>query len=197
MKGIAVPRSQKTSPSYQHDDINRMRILDATDELMERIPLDKLTVKEICDAAGVSRPTFYRHFKDKYDIAQWYWNYLAEHSLKEMGRTVSWYECNLLMLQGFQARSAFFLHSFQSETYNSCREHGYRRRISYLKETLTTYRGIKLTDQLDFEIKFFVEAESRAVVDWLKEGMPCSPETIAGYIEGCVPSKLYELLMTA
>jgi hypothetical protein len=39
-----------------------------------------------------------------------------------------------------------------------------------------------------------VEAESRAVVDWLKAGMPCPPETIARYIEGCVPAKLYDLL---
>ncbi|MDR1358220.1 MAG: hypothetical protein LBJ48_02530 [Coriobacteriales bacterium] len=63
-----------------------------------------------------------------------------------------------------------------------------------MQETITSYLGEELTEELEFEIKFFVEAESRAVVDWLKAGRPCPPETIARYIEGCVPAKLYDLL---
>ena len=186
--------SNTTALLYDVAYIAKMKVLDATDRLMQKTPLDKLTVKDICAAAGVSRPTFYRYFKDKYDIAQWYWTFLAENCLKGTGTTITWYESNLNMLREFQARYDFFLHSFQSETYNSCREHGYRCRVDYLRETITTSLGIELTEELDFQIRFFVDAESRAVVNWLKEGMPNPPETIARYIESCVPRRLYELL---
>lgn len=178
---------------YDMPFITKMKILDATDRLMRTTLLDKLTVRDICEEANVSRATFYRHFRDKYDISQWYWNFFAEQSLKKTGITLDWYECNLMMLQGFRERFTFFLNSFRSETYNSCREHGYRCRIAFLRETIASYYGMDLTDELEFEIKFFVEAESRAVVDWLREGMPCPAETIAHYIEGCVPPKLYRV----
>ena len=34
-------------------------------------PIDKITIKEITDKAGVIRPTFYNHFQDKYELLEW------------------------------------------------------------------------------------------------------------------------------
>ena len=34
-------------------------------------PVEKITVKEICDTCGVTRQTFYRNFQDKYDLINW------------------------------------------------------------------------------------------------------------------------------
>ena len=34
-------------------------------------PIEKITIKEITECAGVIRPTFYNHFKDKYDLLEW------------------------------------------------------------------------------------------------------------------------------
>ena len=39
--------------------------------LMERSPIDKISVTDICREAEISRPTFYYHFKDKYELAVW------------------------------------------------------------------------------------------------------------------------------
>ncbi|HOC34893.1 MAG TPA: TetR family transcriptional regulator, partial [Ruminococcus flavefaciens] len=35
---------------------------------MKTKPLDKIRVTEICRVAEIERPTFYYHFKDKYDL---------------------------------------------------------------------------------------------------------------------------------
>ena len=40
-------------------------------ELALRRPIEKITVKEITDRAGVIRPTFYNHFQDKYELLEW------------------------------------------------------------------------------------------------------------------------------
>lgn len=40
-------------------------------ELATVKPIDKITIKEITDKAGVIRPTFYNHFKDKYELLEW------------------------------------------------------------------------------------------------------------------------------
>ena len=34
-------------------------------------PVEKITIKEITDKAGVIRPTFYHHFQDKYELLEW------------------------------------------------------------------------------------------------------------------------------
>ena len=34
-------------------------------------PIEKITIKEITDRAGVIRPTFYNHFQDKYELLEW------------------------------------------------------------------------------------------------------------------------------
>ena len=39
-------------------------------ELSAKKPIDKITIKEITDKAGVIRPTFYNHFQDKYELIE-------------------------------------------------------------------------------------------------------------------------------
>ena len=40
-------------------------------ELAEKKAVDKITVQDIIEACGFSKTTFYRSFKDKYDLMAW------------------------------------------------------------------------------------------------------------------------------
>ena len=40
-------------------------------ELVMEMPFEKITIKMITDRAGVIRPTFYKHFQDKYEVLEW------------------------------------------------------------------------------------------------------------------------------
>ena len=40
-------------------------------KLMEKKSIEKIRVTEICRAAEIERPTFYYHFRDKYDLVAW------------------------------------------------------------------------------------------------------------------------------
>lgn len=48
---------------------SRIRIIETFAALLRKKPVSKISVEEIIKQAGVSKPTFYRHFKDKYDLA--------------------------------------------------------------------------------------------------------------------------------
>lgn len=39
-------------------------------ELAKKEAIEKITIKEITDKAGVIRPTFYNHFRDKYELLE-------------------------------------------------------------------------------------------------------------------------------
>ena len=46
-------------------DVER-RLMDSFKALVRQYPVEKITIKQITDGAGVIRPTFYNHFHDKY-----------------------------------------------------------------------------------------------------------------------------------
>ena len=55
-----------------HNRTNVDRLLaESFKELAAGAPIDKITIKEITDKAGVIRPTFYNHFQDKYELLEW------------------------------------------------------------------------------------------------------------------------------
>lgn len=43
-------------------------IIDTVLGLIKTKDLQEITVQQICEEAGVSKGTFYNHFKDKYDV---------------------------------------------------------------------------------------------------------------------------------
>ncbi len=48
----------------------KKNIYNAFISLREKKALEKITVKELTDAAGISKQTFYLHYKDIYDLAE-------------------------------------------------------------------------------------------------------------------------------
>ena len=53
------------------------RLAESFKQLLIKNPIEKITIKDITDAAGVIRPTFYNHFQDKYDLLEW----IVKHEL--------------------------------------------------------------------------------------------------------------------
>ena len=46
-------------------------IADAMGRLLQQKPIERIRVTEICRAAEIERPTFYYHFRDKYELMAW------------------------------------------------------------------------------------------------------------------------------
>ena len=53
----------------------RLAIAAAMKKLLRTNPIEKITTEQILEQSGVSRRSFYRYFKDKYDLLQWIYNY--------------------------------------------------------------------------------------------------------------------------
>lgn len=62
-----------------------MKLVEAARKCMQKTSVEDLTVKQICDAVPVSRQSFYRCFKDKYDLINWYFDRILKESFHQMG----------------------------------------------------------------------------------------------------------------
>lgn len=56
----------------------RMVIRDSFLKLLAEKPVQKITVKEICEQSGINRATFYTHYRDPFDLLQQIENGLFE-----------------------------------------------------------------------------------------------------------------------
>ena len=59
-------------------------------DLVCQYSFEKVNVSDICDACGVSRKTFYYHFQDKYELAEWIFNTEFIAVLKETDTSDQW-----------------------------------------------------------------------------------------------------------
>lgn len=51
--------------------VTKKALASSLKEIMEKKPLSKISVREISEACGVNRKTFYYHFQDIYDLLKW------------------------------------------------------------------------------------------------------------------------------
>ena len=75
-----MPRSNQT----------KQLLAQSLQELMVTTPLEKISVNDIVDHAGVGRNTFYYHFEDKYDLVNWYFQSGITQFLVERSAYSSW-----------------------------------------------------------------------------------------------------------
>ncbi len=52
-------------------DLTKELLADCFHELMLTTSFDRITIKMITNEAGLIRPTFYKHFQDKYEVLEW------------------------------------------------------------------------------------------------------------------------------
>ena len=84
-------------------------------ELSAKKPIDKITIKEITDKAGVIRPTFYNHFQDKYELIEWIIKSELREPIKPLLNAGMIFEAIVLMLNNISANSVFYKKALKLE----------------------------------------------------------------------------------
>ena len=61
-----------------NQDIVKRAVAEGTKDLMRSRTIDLISVNAICEKTGLNRRTFYRYFRDKYEVVEWiyYHDYL-------------------------------------------------------------------------------------------------------------------------
>ncbi len=101
----------------------KQRLANSIKKLMEHSSLERITVKNIVQDAGVTRQTFYRHFQDKYDLVNWYFDVLVRRCFEKMGVTLTLREGLILKFDFIRREAVFFFQAFSSTDCNSIEQH--------------------------------------------------------------------------
>lgn len=154
-----------------------------------------VTVRDVTERAMVNRATFYRHYEDKYDLLRQYMEELSGmidsqggisssddgldisadsppaglvNLLKHMQANADFYRVML----GSQGDPAFCAQSFRSYI-----ERGFRRMLSSRAPQTDPSRP-----PVDLTVSYILSAGVGAIVWWLENDQPCSPEQMAVWL---------------
>lgn len=147
-------------------------------KLLNEMPLDKITVKEIVDDCGVNRNTFYYYFKDVYMLLEEFFQEESEKALKEINAGEPWQDCFIRAMSfAFQNKKATY------NVYNSVSRDQFDRYLMSVANELM-YRAVSYEardisiSKADVEMisKFFACALSGYTLSWAADGMKEDPK---------------------
>lgn len=162
----------------------------AIKSLIKKQPLDKITVTDIVSTAGKTRQTFYRHFQDKYDLVNWYFEKLVLKSFEEMNQGGTLQEALNLKFAFIEQEHAFFKEAFKSNDYNNLIHYDFCCIYDFYKKFIYKKTGKDLSKDIDFLLNMYCRGSVDMTVDWVLNDMPIKKEEIVQYLMDAIPDKL-------
>ncbi len=159
------------------------KLADSFKELASHKSVERITIKEITDKAGVIRPTFYNHFEDKYHLLAWI---VDQELIKPIIPPIQNGQFSEAMTQLFyimQEEKAFYMHAAKMEGQNSFRELIESRIRDALRQGIDEKIAEKnpenpwMTPQ--HLAGFYAQGVSYILLTWIESGMEISPEKLA------------------
>lgn len=164
-------------------------------ELLLDKPLAKISVKEVIDNCDLSKQTFYRHFKDKYDLINWTMKTMWDQLNKEFEADFSsYYETTVRLLTVIKDHKDFYIGAFKMDVQNSLMEFFYQYCVEFsMKHSSDKTRDPVLQENLNFAIRFASYGTVNCIVDWALAGMKESPQQMAEMLIDAYPKAVLYL----
>ena len=164
--------------------------------LLLKKPLTKITVGEIAEDCGINRMTFYYHFKDIYDLAEWSCLEDAKRALDEKKTYETWQQGLLQTFEAVQQNKPFILNVYRCV-------HG-EQVEKYLQPLVDQLLLDVLNEEVgemqvrDEDKQFIAQVYSHIFIglmlDWIKDGMREEPRPIVDRLSRLIKGSMKEAL---
>lgn len=171
----------------------KYRLAAAMKKCMERMPVEKVTVKEIVEECGTTRQTFYRHFLDKYDLINWYFDKILSESFKHMGTGETVYESLVRKFRFIEHERLFFDAAFRYDDQNSLRDHDYREIHAFYTNMIESRTKEPLSSELNFILEMYCRGSVYMTTRWVSGEIEYTPEEMAKCLVEAMPAVLAEV----
>ena len=162
----------------------------AIKSLIKKQPLDKITVTDIVSTAGKTRQTFYRHFQDKYDLVNWYFEKLVLKSFEEMNQGGTLQEALNLKFAFIEQEHPFFKEAFKSNDYNNLIHYDYCCIYDFYKKMIEKKLNQDLDPHLNFLLEMYCRGSIDMTVEWVLKDMHLTIDDLVVLLIEALPAKL-------
>jgi AcrR family transcriptional regulator len=170
-------------------------LIDAAEELFETQIVQNISVQSVVDKCGTTRTTFYRYFKDKYDIMNSVYKRKVDNIIREYidSDDIKQMYCDILtyMENRKQYYSSIVKYSGQNSFYEYIVEYGAdffeKRLLKKIGEDAVTHRIHRL-------VLGYCYGSGHLIIDWLNENCNIGIDDFANLLIDLGPASIAEHL---
>lgn len=164
--------------------------------LLLQKPLDKITINDIAEDCGISRMTFYYHFRDIFDLVEWS---CVEDATKALGGRKTydtWQQGFLQIFEAVLANKPFIMNVYHSVSREQVEIYLYRLTYDLLIGVVEEKaEGMSVRDEdKKFIADFYKYGFVGLMLDWIKNGMKEEPQTIIDRLSSLVHGNITSAL---
>ena len=156
--------------------ITKKALGEALKELMAERHFDKISIKDICDACGMNRNSFYYHFRDKQDLIIWIFDfeYIQRIKLQELTDAFEFFE---ITCEYFYEHKAFYVKAFEITGQNCFSD--YFSEVFHQFSLIYMERYFGNVEKSEEFARFVTDALRMALIRWLNEPGDVKPKEMA------------------
>lgn len=149
----------------------------ALEESLKRLllkkPLDKITINDLTTDCGISRMTFYYHFKDIYDLVEWCCLEDAKTALQGKKTSSTWQEGLLQIFDAVMENKPFILNVYRCVGREQIENYLFHLTFDLLMDVVEEKsQDISITnEQKIFIADLYKYSFVGIMLDWIKNGM--------------------------
>ena len=152
----------------------KYRLADAMKQCMAKMPIERITVRQLVELSGTTRQTFYRHFQDKYDLINWYFDKILAESFEHMGEGKTVYEGLVKKFEYIEQEKLFFRAAF----------------TRFYTDKIEKKSGQKLSEHLHFLLEMYCQGSVYMTIQWVLGRKKATPKELAKALTEAVPAEL-------
>ena len=138
----------------------------------------------------VAKQTFYRHFQDKYDLINWYFDKILAESFEHMGEGKTVYEGLVKKFEYIEQEKLFFRAAFKSDSQNCLRDHDFELITRFYTDKIEKKSGQKLSEHLHFLLEMYCQGSVYMTIQWVLGRKKTTPRELAKALTEAVPAEL-------
>ena len=147
----------------------KQALANALKQLLQKKQITKITINDITEACGISRMTFYYHFKDIYDLADWTLQEALHAAIAENRTHDNWQQGFLNLLEALKAHQSLILNAYRAID-RELVERYMRREVEALLLPVVEEQAAGI---------FYTYAFMGVVMEWIQRNMAASPQEVA------------------
>ena len=156
-------------------------LANALKQLLQKKQITKITINDITETCGISRMTFYYHFKDIYDLADWTLQEALHAAIADNRTHENWQQGFLNLLVVLKEHQSLILNAYYAIDREQV-ERYMRREVEELLLPVVKEQaeGLKISAQGKRRVAaFYSYAFMGVVMEWIQRNMAASPQEIA------------------
>ena len=169
----------------------KQAIVTAFNRLIEKVEIERITTGRIAAEAGVSKATFYRYFRDKFDVQNYNYQALLDRALEQCDN----YRDLFFLLYSF-AKDEWtgFRRAFNSSGVNSLENFVYTYSRAVVERITAQNRGgAGLTPEEALQVDVLCWGISYMYKKWTLGQYPLEPDAAADALFALMPESLKHL----